>query len=85
MHIGYILSCYAENSHVYSIPISVSRDEARKILPKRKYIIDGNPLTKEEFGKLSPFLAEGVELGWHEAFEHVIEGLNLPDAVNEWM
>ena len=78
MHVGYCISCYGEETHVFSAPISATRMEARKIL-SREFIINGEPLSKMQLEGLRPFLIGDIEIGWDDTLEFLLEGHNLPD------
>ena len=62
MHVGYCLSCYGEDSYVFSAPLSATREDARKMLD-RKHMINGEPLTEAQVKALRPFLIGEVEIG----------------------
>jgi len=83
IHVGYCISCYSEDSYVFSAPISASRDEARPLL-NRKSMINGEPLTQNELIALRPYLLYEVEVGWDKNLNFYLEGSNLPDSDDEW-
>ena len=83
IHVGYCISCYGDDSYVFSAPISVSRDEARALL-NRKWMINGEPLTQNELIALRPYLLYEVEVGWDENLNFYLEGSNLSASDDEW-
>ena len=78
MYMGYTISCYNDNGYFYAIPINHIESYLKEAL-KRDYIINGDPLTKDEFDYLSKYLVEGAEITWNENFEYYVEGTNLPE------
>ena len=85
MHIGYTLSCYGQNSHIYSTPITAARDEVRAVLKGRRFLINGDPLTEDEFRALAQFASKDIELGWDPNLEYLLEGMNLPQEDSKWI
>ncbi len=84
MHVGYCLSCYGENSYVFSAPLSTTRDEARKVL-ERKHLINGDPLTEAQVRALREHALGEVEIGWDENLSFFFEGRNLPEDDSKWL
>lgn len=76
-HIGYSLSCYDGSLEIYSIPLSATTDDLRRVLG-RDQPINAEPLTSEEFRKVFAFVPASIVLGWHERYEFLIHGMNLP-------
>jgi hypothetical protein len=54
-HVGYCISCYDGDGHIFSIPISASTNELRQILGKQ-WPIDATPLTHEELEAVYRFV-----------------------------
>jgi hypothetical protein len=76
-HVGYCLGCYRDNRLIYSIPLDAGT-ETLLGMPDRSNVINGDPLTKEEFAALFPHVVGTIELCWHDDLEFLIEGMNLP-------
>lgn len=84
MHIGYCLTCYGDESHVFSAPISATRDDARTVLD-RTHLINGAPLTEDQVKALREYLIGEVEIGWDKNLEFFLEGHNLPEDDHDWL
>jgi hypothetical protein len=76
-HVGYCLSCHVGTRLIYSIPISATGSDLRRIIPDSKGFI-GEPLSKEQFVGVFQFVIGSIALCWNSDFEFVIEGMNLP-------
>ena len=72
MAIQYTIGCYAESSYYYSVPIRASTEWLQKTL-KRKEVINGEPLTKDQFFTLRKRLHWTIEIGWIEDLEYFVE------------
>ena len=78
MYIGYTLSCYSDKNYFYSGPFNLPESLLKKEL-NRKFIINGEPLTKTEFIKLSQHIVEAAEIVWSAELEFYVEGSNFPE------
>lgn len=76
-HVGYSLSCYRGDSSIYSIPLDASTELLKGLLD-RTHVINGEPVTKEQFVAVFPYIVGSIELCWHGDLEFLIEGANLP-------
>lgn len=83
MHVGYCISCYGDESHVFSVPLSLSPDDARRVL-HRTQLINGEPLTEDQVKGLRQYALGEIEIGWDENLNFFFEGQNLPDDDHDW-
>lgn len=83
MHTGYCISCYGEESCLFSAPISAKRYDLQKVLA-REFLINGEPLTQDEVIALRSYTIGEIEIGWGQNLSFYLEGYNLPDTVEEW-
>ncbi len=70
----YCVSCYGEESHVFSIPLKTSAVWLKKTL-RRKTLFNGDALTKNQVEALRCKLPELTELGWDPVLEYYLEGI----------
>ena len=84
MHVGFCISCYGDDSHIFSAPISATPNEAREIL-NRRILISGEELNTSELEALRAYLINGTEIGWVDSLNYYLEGQNIPEADEEWV
>lgn len=77
MHIGFSISCYGQDSYVFSVPITATPEDIQAILG-RTHPINGEPLTETELGALRKFTGD-VEIGWDQNLSFFLEGHNIPN------
>lgn len=84
-HIGYCNSCYGREkpTYVFSAPISLTRESLLKIL-NRENMINGEPLSENEFWNMRNHVIGDVEIGCDGRLDCFLEGHNLPEECSDW-
>jgi hypothetical protein len=72
----YCLSCYGVDTYVFSIPLRTSSAWLKKTL-RRKWLINGTPLRKNQVRVLAKKVPKYIEVGWHSKLEFYLESFQL--------
>ena len=78
MYMGYNISCYNDDGYFYTIPINHIESYLKEFL-KKDFLIDGEPLTEDQFKYIQNYIVEGAEITWNKNFKYYIEGKDLPE------